>query len=1156
MHSRLGALLTLRFDHTGESDFIRDAVNAQKEAVDLATTVNSPNLLYYLQELGLSETRLFMRCRAPVDLEQSISTLERAVELTPLDESESEALCLRLGRLGSALLLKHGLTHQLSDLEAAIDARKRVVDLTPKHSDAYPARLSLLANAYGDRFYQTREIKDNDLEVAAREEIIEVSSKDHPDLWRWYSYFGTTLHDRYGRTEQVEDIRRSIVNYREAIRIATEEDANALPTLLNRLGNSLELSFIATDDPAEIEEAITVQRRAIEISDETDPNLPMLTHRLATLYKMKFGQTRQLIDIHESATMMQKAIRLTPAEDRSALGNRLSELASILEAQSAFASGETLDMNDGIAAKERAIANLPPDHVTLPRYYRDLAISLNARFNRTREWTDIERALDLLAKVEELNGSKDLELRKSSLDLLGTCLESKFMATLDMQDIEAAVDARRRYVDSIPEGNPALVDGLWNLALALEKHAQLTEELDDITEAIFLARKSISLMPDSRRGSLSRRYIDLGMFYSVRFFKSSDLDDLQGCIDSQVKAVEVLPEGHPDVVPALLAIGDSHILRLEYTEDMEDIKSAVDRFRSAALLPTGLTWYRLEAARKWAEWANHISLESSLEGYGKSIELLTMYVGMEQTMARRHENLRSNLFDLPLSAAATAFEGGKVKTAVEWLEEGRCLTWNQLNDLRISLDDLFDADEKLAKELMSVSQSLEIAGSRRESTVLNVNTLKESEANDNSGGPATHHIDLAMEWTRLVEAVRLKPGFEGFLRPTPFASLLRDLPASGSVVLINIDHLRCDAVVLQAGLDEPIHIPLPGFSLQQAATMRDQLRGKLERSNVRMRGQNGEEGEEVVDEDERSEERESSPTRDERGFRPARGKKRHGEDLQQLLRNLWDLVVKPILDGARITRSGSSKHHIWWCATGPLAFLPLHAAGDYQSQASATVSDFAVSSYIPNISTLLSRNKGPRTLDNAKSGVFLERLAIEEELDDKQIRYLSLEAEAATTEVGIENMGRYTCIHFACHASQDPEPLSSGFFFHNGCLDLSTIIKTNLKSADLAFLSACQTSTGDESLSDEAVHLAAGMLAAGYRGVIATMWSIKDKYAPRIARSFYRELLRLTRDHGVEGIDGLYAAEALHHARQELRRELGDSEDALMTWLPYVHFGS
>jgi hypothetical protein len=44
---------------------------------------------------------------------------------------------------------------------------------------------------------------------------------------------------------------------------------------------------------------------------------------------------------------------------------------------------------------------------------------------------------------------------------------------------------------------------------------------------------------------------------------------------------------------------------------------------------------------------------------------------------------------------------------------------------------------------------------------------------------------------------------------------------------------------------------------------------------------------------------------------------------------------------------------------------------------------------------------------------------------------------------------------------------------HDGGLELSEIIKMKLVGADLAYLSACQTSTGDEKLSEEAVHLAA-----------------------------------------------------------------------------------
>ena len=62
----------------------------------------------------------------------------------------------------------------------------------------------------------------------------------------------------------------------------------------------------------------------------------------------------------------------------------------------------------------------------------------------------------------------------------------------------------------------------------------------------------------------------------------------------------------------------------------------------------------------------------------------------------------------------------------------------------------------------------------------------------------------------------------------------------------------------------------------------------------------------------------------------------------------------------------------------------------------------------------------------------------------------------------------------------------------------------------LAFLSACQTAMGDENLSDEAIHIAAGMLFAGYSRVVGTMWSISDKLAPLVAKDVYGQLFRIS----------------------------------------------
>ena len=75
-------------------------------------------------------------------------------------------------------------------------------------------------------------------------------------------------------------------------------------------------------------------------------------------------------------------------------------------------------------------------------------------------------------------------------------------------------------------------------------------------------------------------------------------------------------------------------------------------------------------------------------------------------------------------------------------------------------------------------------------------------------------------------------------------------------------------------------------------------------------------------------------------------------------------------------------------------------------------------------------------------------------------------------------------------------------------LKIPDIIALSRPRGGLAFLSACQTAMGDEGLSDEAIHIAAGILFAGYGGVVGTMWSISDKLAPVVARDVYEQLFR------------------------------------------------
>ena len=82
-------------------------------------------------------------------------------------------------------------------------------------------------------------------------------------------------------------------------------------------------------------------------------------------------------------------------------------------------------------------------------------------------------------------------------------------------------------------------------------------------------------------------------------------------------------------------------------------------------------------------------------------------------------------------------------------------------------------------------------------------------------------------------------------------------------------------------------------------------------------------------------------------------------------------------------------------------------------------------------------------------------------------------------------------------------------------------------------------------VAEESVHLAAGMMMVGCKGVIATMWSISDNDAPTVAEDVYRHMFKDEKPNRKE------AVYALHEAVKRLR-ELGAD---FMSWVPSIHIG-
>ena len=162
------------------------------------------------------------------------------------------------------------------------------------------------------------------------------------------------------------------------------------------------------------------------------------------------------------------------------------------------------------------------------------------------------------------------------------------------------------------------------------------------------------------------------------------------------------------------------------------------------------------------------------------------------------------------------------------------------------------------------------------------------------------------------------------------------------------------------------------------------------------------------------------------------------------------------------------------------------------------------------------------------------------------IRVDKLDGDNATVANVLRGMQESSWVHLACHGTQDTvDPTKSALLLANGELQLSTIANQSFPHAQFAFLSACQTATGDVKLEEEAVHLAAGMLLAGYPSIIATSWSIMDKDGPFVADEVYKELFKNGQP------DRSRAAWALHSAVQKLRLSGAD----FASWIPFIHLG-
>jgi CHAT domain-containing protein len=187
----------------------------------------------------------------------------------------------------------------------------------------------------------------------------------------------------------------------------------------------------------------------------------------------------------------------------------------------------------------------------------------------------------------------------------------------------------------------------------------------------------------------------------------------------------------------------------------------------------------------------------------------------------------------------------------------------------------------------------------------------------------------------------------------------------------------------------------------------------------------------------------------------------------------------------------------------------LHAAGIYEGKTQECCSDYLVSSYTPTLAALLraQENLNPLATCDVKLALVAEDSSQDLNLPtlwsvQREIKNIACISKGANLHVDMGcASGSVTTsevaaafesanfIHMACHGIQNlSNPLESQFRLSDGEMTVQNLMNLDLNHAFFAFLSACETATGDVKQPDQTIHLAATMLFAGFRSIVATMW--------------------------------------------------------------------
>lgn len=839
-------------------------------------------------------------------------------------------------------------------------------------------------------------------------------------------------------------------------------------------------------------------------------------------------------DLDRAITAITEAASCAPNEDRSK--PHLLATLGYLRAERHKRTGNPDDLNAAVQVRDVARLHRPDGDSGLMSE-ANLAIALHERYQTSGSSIDLDEAIDV---GEHVITALPADHKARSL-LLGHVAEfrlARYSVREDPQDLIRALTLASDAVDRMTDNANSRCSLLLTMTRTLLTSYRATGAAEHLDEAVWFARRALehALSVDERNVANA----ELSGVLLERYKRSSNSDDLEESVACAEQSVLASPVDHPSRTNFLISLGLALSQRYLHSRSKIHLHRTIRTFVQATQVEAAPPRSRVHAAQIWGAFSALLGdWQGAVAGYEVAISLLKLIVPPNLTSRDQEQALRP-LAGLGEEAAAACLMWGDATRAVQLLEQSRGVLLTQRLNLREDISGLAVEYPDLADAFLQLRTLLDSPWT----AVPNPGETQDGLVSSTARVSAEDRAQAARQLDLIIHRIREEAGRPDFLMPPELADLL---PATleGPVVIVNVSNVRSDALILTPlGVDP---LPLPSVTAYEVHHQVQTLLQAIERIETS-------EG--------------SDDTAAER-------------QLCDVLVWTWRNVTGPVLSRlgcAASLQENQRRPRVYWCPSGPSAFLPLHAALDDPTKEGPRPKalDLVTSSYTPTLRALMHSRRPPppsRTSPRSTACRLLvvaapaapevpplphatrEALALAKRIPADRVTILGLPSyEAAKHETVITELSRHNWAHFACHAMRDHEsPTLSRLILEDHLtkpLAVQDIAALDLPDAEFAFLSACSTGQPDLGLPDEAVHLATGFQAAGFRSIVATLWPVRDEDAARVAEQVYDRLV--TGGAGASGSEPPSAAEALRLAASEV---MAAHPDEPSRWAGFYHQG-